>query len=393
MIISFDISEIEYILIGISIFLSIVYICWLSCSASALKKCVSECGNKSVDKDKLPPVSVVIYALQDFAYLEKHLPIWLNQDYPKYEVIIVNDGLSVEDSNIVNEFSQQYPNLYQTFLPQDMRNVSRKKLAIMVGIKAAKYDIILNTNATCCPKSSKWIESIARNFDDNTDVVICQSSYDYDSDRNFGRCYRLFDVLRMRMLYLTYAIKGKPYRGIGDNLAYRKQTFFNNKGFSHSMNLHHGDDDIFVNEIANGSNTRVELSPESIVTASYFNVAKVLKNMKLHREFTSRYIKSTAFMSAWLMSVFYYFNFLSIAALVWLNPTNIVVLAIALLLLLLLTLTQIFIFRYNSKLLNEPRLFFSIPLFTLLRPIIDVHCHIDGNRYRTQNFTWQRKKT
>ena len=394
MILSFDISEIAYILMGVWVLLSIIYIWWISSCSRVIKQCADDEDVKEVitAPEELPGVSVIVYDHNDAEYLRQNLPFLLNQEYPRFEVIIVNDGLADDDSNIVSEFRVQHSNIYLTFVPNDARNVSRKKLALMVGIKAAKYDIIVTTNANCRPESPNWLESIARNFVSGIDVVIGQSKYDFATDRKFGRWYRLFDNVSTRILYLSYAINGKPYRGTSDNLAYRRQIFFANKGFSRSMNLHYGDDDIFVSEIADSTNTRVELSADSYITAEYDNVANTAHERKMRYDFTSRYIDTSAFTTSGFMAAVYYLDFLSIAALVAINYINIIVIGIALLLVLALTMPQIFILRSAARQLLAPRMFFALPLFTLLRPLINLRYRLKGQRYRTQNFTWQRIK-
>lgn len=394
MILSFDISEIAYILIATSAVLSEIYLWWLYSCSQMIGRNIGDDDIKDVitSRDALPGVSVIIYAHNDAEFLQKNLPYILNQDYPDFEVIVVNDGFSDDDNNIVSEFRTQYTNIYLTFVPNNARNVSHKKLALMVGIKAAKHDIIVTTNANCRPESPNWLSAMARNFVPGIDVVIGQSKYDFASDRKMGRWFRSFDGVLTRMQYLSYAIDGKPYRGTSDNLAYRRQTFFANKGFSRSMNLHYGDDDIFVSEIADGYNTRVELTADSYMTAEYSNYSHTASESKMRHDFTSRYIDTSAFTVWGVMAAVYFLDFLSIAALDVLNYLHIVILGISLLLVLALTLPQIFILRRTARLLHAPRMFFALPLFTLLRPIVNLHYLLKGQRYRTQNFTWQRAK-
>lgn len=396
MFISFSISELAYVLMGVSALFTIIYLLWMNSRRRSIKSCVEECENGSTGDSNgtLPGVSIIVYAHNDADYLQNNLPYLLNQTYPQYEVIVVNDGMSFEDSSIVGDFRKEYPNLYLTFIPEDTRNVSHRKLALMIGIKAAKYDVIVTTNANCHPKSPDWLRSMAVGFTDPaTEVVIGQAHTNLlHSESGAGRWYRLFDSVTERIMYLSYAICGKPYRGIGDNLAFRKQTFFHNKGFSHSMNLHHGEDDIFVSEIATGENTQVAIGKDAIMSVEYQNTSRMWQELKYRRDFTSRYIKTTAFTVASLMSVVYYLDFAAIAALAATNCRHVIVLSAALLLLLLLTLPQIFISRSCFKALHEPRLFFAIPLFTLWRPIANLYFRLKGQRYHTQNFTWQRKK-
>ncbi len=382
-----EINSLTYYLIGASLVLTVVLFLWFLMRFLTIKKGINRDYNFTEEK---PGASIIVYAKNDADYLAQFLPIILNQDYPNFEVIVVNDGSTDATKDLLSDFEMRYSNLYQTFAPEDTRSVSRKKLSVMLGIKAAKYDYIINTNANCQPQTDQWIAAIMRNFTKGVDVVIGHAHPIYKEDRGIGRWFRSFHFLQNCIQYLVYAINGKPYRGTNDNLAYRKQTFFNNKGFSHSMNLHYGDDDVFVSEIANEDNTRVELSSDSILIAHYYDVAEAFVNLKLRYDFTSRYLHTTAFAQSSFISFIYILDFLAIAGIIaidYINPLNY---AIAVGLLLMLTLPQIIIYRKTAKIMQSIRLFFSVPLFSLLYPFINLWYKIKGRRARTLNFTWQR---
>lgn len=389
-----------------SLLLSVIYLWWLLWLRHSIVRCAARCATPgdAADDAALPAVSVIVYAHNEAENLRHMLPYLLNQEYPEYEVIVVNDGMIVEDSNVVAEFRCKYGNLYETFVPDDTRNVSRRKLALMVGIKAAKNDIIVTTNANSKPTSEKWLRAMCRHFTDGVDVVIGQSVYNYRSDHRSNRLFRCFDSVCTRALYTAWAIACKPYRGTSDNLAYRRDVFFANKGFSKSMNLHYGDDDIFVSEIADKHNTRVELSDESFVNTVYEEPARALRERKFRYDFTSRYIRTHAFVAERIMYIAYWIGFVAVAALAVMSGLKIAMLeslepldvallvAIPFALLLLLTLPGIFVNRTISRLLHMPRLFFTVPLFTLIRPIVNLRYRLKGRLYRQQNFTWQRMK-
>ncbi|MGN1246913.1 MAG: glycosyltransferase [Muribaculaceae bacterium] len=434
----FDLSMAAWTLMAITFMLSIIYLWWLMWCRLAIKRRAEQCSTPAADGGDndaaLPTVSVIIYAHNDAENLRRTLPYILNQNYPEFEVIVVNDGMIADDSNVVAEFRREFDNVYETFVPDDTRNVSRRKLALMVGIKAAKHDVIVTTNANAHPVSDRWLRAMCRNFTKGIDVVIGQSVYNHRSDHNSGRLFRGFDSVCTRALYTAWAIGCKPYRGTCDNLAYRRDTFFANKGFSKSMNLHYGDDDIFVSEIARNDNTRVELSHESFVSTTYDDPQRVLREHKYRYDFTSHYISTRAFTTERIMAAVYWLGFATIALLTIaaainvmaifapgivaaistsllaaLHPETIatatehftqgtigitdVVLTVAPLLLLLLhTLPGILVYRSVARVLRMPRLFFTVPLFTLVRPIVNLRYHLRGHRYRQQNFTWQRLK-
>ena len=435
MTINFDISMAAWTLMAVSFLLSMIYLWWLLWRRLAIKRRVGQCSMpECADPATLPSVSVIIYAHNDAENLRRSLPYILNQNYPDFEVIVVNDGMVADDSNVVAEFRREYANVYETFVPDDTRNVSRRKLALMVGIKAAKNEVILTTNANSHPTSDYWLMAMCRNFSPGTDVVIGQAVYNHRSDKGSGHRLRSFDSVCTRALYTVWAICCKPYRGTCDNLAYRRDTFFANKGFSKSMNLHYGDDDIFVSEIATGENTAVELSRESFISTTYEDPARALREQKYRYDFTSHYIRTHAFAAGRAMAAIYWLNFVAIVLLTLVAAINITalfapsfvaaistsllaalhpetmatlaghftrgtfgindaVLTVAPLLLLLLhSLPGIVVYRSVARMLHMPRLFFTVPLFTLIRPILNLRYHLRGHRFRQQNFTWQRLK-
>lgn len=212
--------------------------------------------------EKLPPVSIIICAKNESENLREFLPSILEQDYPCFEVIVVNDGSTDETSDLLQELNLTYPNLYRTFVPENANVRSTKKLGLTIGIKAAKFDVLLFTDADCKPASNKWIANMARNFTQSTEFVLGYGAYMHE--KGFMSRMISFDTLFIGMQSLGYALTGHPYMGVGRNMAYRKETFARMKGFSKSLAIQSGDDDLFVNNGANEYNTRVEISEESV---------------------------------------------------------------------------------------------------------------------------------
>lgn len=207
------------------------------------------------------PVSVIICAKNEEENLREFLPLILNQDYPDFEVIVVNDCSTDGTANLLAELKQQYPRLEITAINKEPKLTFGKKLAQTVGIKAAKNELLLFTDADCRPVSEHWIESMARNYTGNTEVVLGYGGY--ISGKGLLDKVLRFDTLFVAIQYLGYALAGIPYMGVGRNLAYKKSTFFKNKGFASHYHISSGDDDLFVNEVAGKHNTKVELSIES----------------------------------------------------------------------------------------------------------------------------------
>lgn len=206
-------------------------------------------------------VSIVICAKNEEKNLEKHLPTILEQDFPDFEVVVVNDCSTDGTENLLSELSLRYGNLRFTSIPANDQFLHGKKLAVTIGLKAAKYDYVLLTDADCYPVSNQWLQRMASQFTREKQIVLGYGGY----ERRKGLLNLLirYETVFTAIQYLSFALKGHPYMGVGRNLAYEKKLFFNNKGFARHYHLSSGDDDLFINEIARKENTTVEISPES----------------------------------------------------------------------------------------------------------------------------------
>lgn len=241
------------------------------------------------------PASVVVYAQDEAECLARLLPQLLGQQYePGFEVIVVNEGGSEATADVVSAMATRHKNLYLTYTPDGARSLSRKKLALMLGIKAAQHRVVVHTMATAQIDSPLWLAAIMRNFADGSTEVVLGNAMPENTDRGLGSRRRTFDWAADATNWLTSALGGHPYRGTEYNIAYTRDLFFRNKGFSRSLNMRYGDDDIFVSEIANGANTVVELSPESLVRISFRNHKGGCREMTMRHEFTGRYISKAS---------------------------------------------------------------------------------------------------
>lgn len=213
---------------------------------------------------QLPAVSVIVCAHNEYDNLQDYLSILLEQDYPCYEVIVVDDCSEDGSDLLLERWSRQYGNLYHTFVPRGARVLSNKKLALTIGIKAAHHDYLLLTDADCRPESKFWIREMMQGFaNQQTEVVLGFSPYFEKS--NLLNHLIGYDTLFNGLQYMGMARAGKPYMGVGRNLAYKRETFFSVGGFKGLLGNRAGDDDLFVNRIANAANTVVVNNPNSIV--------------------------------------------------------------------------------------------------------------------------------
>lgn len=213
---------------------------------------------------QLPAVSVIVCAHNEYDNLQDYLSILLEQDYPCYEVIVVDDCSEDGSDLLLERWSRQYGNLYHTFVPRGARVLSNKKLALTIGIKAAHHDYLLLTDADCRPESKFWIREMMQGFaNQQTELVLGFSPY-FEKKGLLNHIIG-YDTLFNGLQYMGMARAGKPYMGVGRNLAYKRETFFSVGGFKGLLGNRAGDDDLFVNRIANAANTVVVNNPNSIV--------------------------------------------------------------------------------------------------------------------------------
>jgi glycosyltransferase involved in cell wall biosynthesis len=207
------------------------------------------------------PVSVIICARNEYQNLLHNLPLVLEQDYPEFEVIVVNDSSDDDSIELLYSFSKKYPHLRIFDLEKNLNFFTGKKFPLALGIKSARHDILLLTDADCRPASRNWIRNMQQHYNDKTEVVLGYGAF----KRKAGFLNQLvrYDAFLVAMQYFSFALSGKPYMGVGRNLSYRKELFYKTKGFTSHYQLKSGDDDLFINRVARKRNTRIEISPES----------------------------------------------------------------------------------------------------------------------------------
>jgi glycosyltransferase involved in cell wall biosynthesis len=219
--------------------------------------------SKEKNRSQNHPVSVIICARDEDENLARNLPGVLVQSYPStYEVVTVNDN-SLDDSKyILQELKKTFKSLNVVELTQEAVHISGKKYPLSIGIREAKHEVLLLTDADCVPASEQWIKKMQDGYDENIEIVLGYGAY----HKKKGLLNKLirFETFHTALQYLSYALAGLPYMGVGRNLSYKKNLFFKNKGFSSINHIPSGDDDLFINKAANKTNTAVVIDPDAV---------------------------------------------------------------------------------------------------------------------------------
>lgn len=208
------------------------------------------------------PVSVIVCAKNEEEHVREFVPLLANQDYPDFEIVLIDDASSDHTLDIFEEFEKQYPNVRLVKVENNEAFWGNKKFALTLGIKAARKEYLLFTDADCRPNSDQWIKEMTSRFSADKTIVLGYGAYDKIPNSFLNKLIR-FETLLTAVQYFSWAKSGLPYMGVGRNLAYKKEEFFNVNGFIDHMKIRSGDDDLFINQAASGKNTTVCYSPDS----------------------------------------------------------------------------------------------------------------------------------
>ncbi|TRX26744.1 glycosyltransferase [Flavobacterium franklandianum] len=207
-------------------------------------------------------ISVIVCAKNEGENVAKYIPLLAEQEYPDYEIILIDDASSDNTLDIFEEFEKQYSNVRLVKVKNNEAFWGNKKYALTLGIKASKKDYLLFTDADCYPASKDWITTMSSQFTMQKTIVLGYGGYEKVANSFLNKIIR-FETLLTAVQYFSWAKIGKPYMGIGRNLAYKKDEFFNVNGFISHIQVRSGDDDLFINQVATKKNTAICYSPES----------------------------------------------------------------------------------------------------------------------------------
>jgi biofilm PGA synthesis N-glycosyltransferase PgaC len=227
------------------------------------------------------PVSVIISARNEARNLTENLPYILQQKYSNFEVVVINDCSTDNSDMVLLEIKQEFPLLKIVTITEHDRFKTGKKFALTLGIKAAKNEYMLFTDADCKPATLNWITRMAANFKTGAQIVLGYSPY-YRSS-NFLNPIVRYETLKTAVNYLSSALNGDAYMGIGRNLGYTKTLFFKAKGFASHMHVLSGDDDLFVNQNATPDNTVIEIHSDTFTyTEAKTTIGSWFRQKKRH---------------------------------------------------------------------------------------------------------------
>lgn len=371
----YSFSLYEWILIGLYFFFFVVQLIYYLFLFRKPYRYHSKNKNdvsKQLSDADYPGISIIITAENEAENLRKNLPAILEQDYPNFQVVVVNNSSTDNTEEVLNELKNLYaPKLYITYIPIDSETINNKKLALTIGIKASEHDILLFTEPDSKPFSNKWVYEYAKEFMNGKDIVLggCQLK----KSNSFFQKLILFGNLTFGIKYLSMALIKKPYMGIERNMAYRKRLFYENKGFSSILNIEYGEDNLFINKIANKNNTAIVISPESMVETDIIDRLSTWRAIKGKYLITKKHLigYEDKILSFEVVSRYAFYLLFVTLCLTGLLNSSLGLLLLGIALFLIRYIVQLIVINKNSKLYNSGKYFLTIPIFDLLIPIVN----------------------
>lgn len=336
----------------------------------------------SSETNNTPSVSVIICARNEEENLLMNLPLVLEQDYPSFEVIVVDDNSDDNTAQVLATLKQKYPHLRSTIIKKDGSFINSKKFASAVGIKAAQYEWMLFTDADCRPDGTQWITSMSRHFVDQKSIVLGYSGF--VPQKGYLNKWIRYDACFYAIRYLGFAAIGKAYMGVGRNLAYRQSLFFKHNGFAAHAHIPSGDNDLFVNSAATKHNVAVNCIKKAHMRAIPKKTFVDWARQKRKNIAVSRYYKFSQIFWLSLEPISRVLMWSSFVVLMFLCPFW----QCAVMVLIIRIIIFLSLFSAVSKRLNEPCILKYSIFFDLIAPFVHFYLYFT-NRLSSKHYQWK----
>jgi biofilm PGA synthesis N-glycosyltransferase PgaC len=306
------------------------------------------------------PVSVIISARNEAENLARHLPMILEQNYPDFEVVVINHYSYDGTAELLEKLSGKYSHLKVVTLMEYDRYPKGKKYALTLGIKASKNEVLLLTDADCAPSSRNWLKHMQSKFSPGKEIVLGYSPY--QKTNNLLNLFIRYETFYTGLQYLSFALAGKPYMGVGRNLAYKRELFFHYKGFASHSHIMSGDDDLFVNETATGTNTEIMIEPDSFMISEPKSTYSSWFRQKSRHMSTGKYYKAKHQLFLGGLTASHLLFYLSLipfffVGIWWVVPVSIYAVRL---------IVQMVIVGKSLYMLRDPNLVWLVPIFDIL---------------------------
>ena len=218
---------------------------------------------KGSDSNDCPKLSVVIPASNQVELLAEHLPLILEQDYPDFEVVVVDEASDDGTKELIQQLQLRHKCLRYTFVPSSSTEICRRKLAVTLGVRAARSPWCVITTASAHPVSKHWLMALSKSMAPHCDLVIGYANFDDDRSPYSDRA--IYEHLRMQLRCFRSAIGYGAMGGVESNFCVRKQAFLSHKGYADNLQVSFGESHLLIDSMSTPLNVGVAVTPDSIV--------------------------------------------------------------------------------------------------------------------------------
>ena len=314
--------------------------------------------NKEAQKNYIP-LSLVVYTKNQALNLKDNIPLWLEQEYPDFEIILINDASFDDSLNVMELFEENNENIKIVNVENNETFWGSKKYALTLGIKKASHQRMIFTGADCKPASNKWLNEMGAHFSSKKQIVLGYGSY-FKKKGLLNKLIR-FDTLLTAIQYFSFTLFGMPYMGVGRNLAYSSNVYYDNGGFVSHMEIQAGDDDLFINQAATKTNTAICFSKKSFTySESKSSWKEWISQKKKHittaklYQFKHQFLLSFFYIS---LLLFWVFSIITLSLFDWKIPSVIILFRVVF---------QYIIMYHAAKKLGEKDLITWFPFLEIL---------------------------
>lgn len=326
-------------------------------------------AKKSSKSHSKNPISVIIFAKNSAENLRNFLPNILTQNYPNYEVVLIDNNSTDKTERVIKSFAKNHSNIRVVNVENNEAFWGSKKYALTLGIKAAKFDHLLFTEANCRPVSENWISEMSKNFSEEKSIILGYSTFAYE--KSFANFLIRFYQFITSLQYLNFAKLGIPMMADGKNLAYKKTEFYNAKGYINHMKHEFGEDDLFIQDASNQINTTFTIDKSSFTECTnsssfknWFSIVKKKVLLKKRYQFKHRFLLG-------LFSVSKLFFYVLGILLVFFYPYQIIITIIA-----AYFLVQFIVIGIAAKKMEEKNLIYFLPILDISFLLIQISIFI-----------------
>ena len=327
--------------------------------------------SSTIKKEK-QPISLIICAKNEADNLKENIPLWLDQDYPNFEIILINDASYDDTLEVMELFEKKKSNITIVNVENNEAFWGSKKYALTLGIKKAKYQRMIFSDADCQPASNNWLQEMASHFTEKHQLVLGYGAY--KKLPGFLNKLIRYETLMTAIQYFSYAKAGIPYMGVGRNIGYTSKIYYDNSGFVSHMDIKSGDDDLFVNQVATKSNTSTCYSKESFTYSNPKLTWKDWVHQKKRHISTAKFykLKHRFLLGSYFIfqGFFWVLSILTLILLDWKIP---------LVLIILRFLIQFIILYKSTKKLDEKDLIYWFPFLEVILIIFQFSIFISNS--------------